>query len=159
MKIKYSLFKVKSKWYLIWIYMCMYLYIYVCVLVNIYIGRFTNKFVFKFIYFVLTYVYVSSKLLSSEALLMGYLMRLELTLVCSLNDFQLVMGLCRGHLLFFLECVYLSLLYPSLIGFCVCVCVCVCVCARVGVVLGFTNSYFSSVWVCVFGTFYVCVTV
>ena len=56
---------------------------------------------------------------------MGYSMRLELTRVYSLNDFQLVMGLYRGHLLFFLKCVYLSLLYPSLIFdmFCLCVCV------------------------------------
>ena len=30
----------------------------------------------------------------NKALLMGYLMRLELTRVCSLNDFQLVMGFC-----------------------------------------------------------------
>ena len=46
---------------------------------------------------------------------MVYSMRLELTCVCSFNDFLLVMGLFRGHPLFFLECVYLSLLYPSLI--------------------------------------------
>ena len=31
---------------------------------------------------------------------MGYSMRLELTRVCSFNDFKLVMGLYRGHLLF-----------------------------------------------------------
>ena len=43
-----------------------------------------------------------------KALLMGYSMILELICVCSLNDFQLVMGLDRGHPLFFLECVYLS---------------------------------------------------
>ena len=40
---------------------------------------------------------------------------LDLSRVCSLNDFQLVMGLCRGNLLFFLEFVYLCLFYPSLI--------------------------------------------
>ena len=40
-----------------------------------------------------------------KALLMGYSMRLELTLVCSLNDFQLVMYLYRGPSLFFLECI------------------------------------------------------
>ena len=54
---------------------------------------------------------------------MGYSMRLELTRVFSLNDFQLVMGLYRGHPLFFLE-------------------------AWVGGVWDFTNSYFSSVCVC-----------
>ena len=58
---------------------------------------------------------------------MGYSMKLELTCVYSLNDFQLVMGLDRCHLFFYLECVYLSLLYPSMIfdkflSFCVCVC-------------------------------------
>ena len=36
---------------------------------------------------------------------MGYSMRLKLTRVCSLNDFQLVMGLYSGHPLVFLECV------------------------------------------------------
>ena len=43
-------------------------------------------------------------------------MRLELTCLFSLNDFQLVMGLCRGLPLFFLECVYLYLLYPSFVS-------------------------------------------
>ena len=56
-------------------------------------------------------------------------MRFELISVCSLNDFQLVMGLYRGIPLFFLECVYLIQLYSSLIfnkflSLCVCVCVC-----------------------------------
>ena len=83
-----------------------------------------------------------------KLLLMGYSMRVEISHVCSLNDCQLVMGLYKGHPLFILECVYLSLLYPLLIFdmFCCC-CVCVCVC--VGVVLDFTNRYFSSVCVCV----------
>ena len=60
---------------------------------------------------------------------MGYSMRLELTCVCSLNDFQLVIGLYRGFPLFFLERVYLSLLYPFLIfDMFVSLCMCVCVC-------------------------------
>ena len=68
----------------------------------------------------------------AQGLLIRYSMRLELIRVCSLNGFQLVMGLYRGYSLFFLECVYLSLLYPSLIfdmflWLCVCVYVCVCV--------------------------------
>ena len=50
-------------------------------------------------------------------------MRLELTRVYNLNDFQLVMGLYRGPPIFSLECVYLSLLYPSFVSFCHCVCV------------------------------------
>ena len=56
--------------------------------------------------------------------------------------------LYRGHTLNFLECVYSSLLYPSLIfDLFLSLCVCVCVC---GVVLGFTNSYFlPRVWECV----------
>ena len=75
---------------------------------------------------------------------MGYSMRLELTCVCSLNDFQLVMGLYRGHLLFSLECVYLSVLYLSLMFDMFFV---LCVCVYVRVVLNFTNSYFSFVYV------------
>ena len=59
---------------------------------------------------------------------MVYSMRLEITRICSLNEFQLVMGLYRGHPLFFFACVYLSLLYPPLIldmflSLCVFVCV------------------------------------
>ena len=61
---------------------------------------------------------------------MGYSMRLELTRVCSLNDFQLVMALYRGPPLFSLQCVYLSLLYPSLIFD-----MFLLLCAGVGVVL------------------------
>ena len=74
---------------------------------------------------------------------MGYSMRLELFCVCSLNDFHLVIDLYRGLPLFFLECIYLILLYSSLIfdmllPLCVCVCVyvsvcvyvCVCVCVH-----------------------------
>ena len=59
-----------------------------------------------------------------KTLLMRYSIRLELTRVCSLSDFQLVMRLYRGHHLFFLECVELSLLYASLVWdmFCCCVC-------------------------------------
>ena len=84
------------------------------------------------------------------ALLMGCSMRLKLTLVRSLNVFQLVWlwVLYRSYSAFFLECVYFSLLYPSLIFDMFCRCVCLCVCARVGVVLGFTNSYFSSLCRC-----------
>ena len=47
-----------------------------------------------------------------KALLMGY-SRLELTVVCSLNGFQLVIGFLDLTPLFFLECVHLSLIYPS----------------------------------------------
>ena len=50
-----------------------------------------------------------------KALLMGDSMRLELTHVCCLNDLQLVIDLYGSLPLFSLECVYLSLLYPSLI--------------------------------------------
>ena len=44
---------------------------------------------------------------------MDYSMKLERTSVSSLNGFQLVMDLYGGTPLFFLVCVYLSLLYPS----------------------------------------------
>ena len=62
-----------------------------------------------------------------KAFLMGYSMKLELTL----NGFELVMGFFMNVVpFFFLECVSLSLLYPSFafdISYVVCVCVCVCV--------------------------------
>ena len=38
-----------------------------------------------------------------KALLMGYSMKLELTRVCSLNGFQLVMGLYGGYFSLFLR--------------------------------------------------------
>ena len=43
------------------------------------------------------------KLIWHKALLMGYSMRLELIRVCSLNGFQLVMGLYEGHTSLFLR--------------------------------------------------------
>ena len=136
------------------------------------IGRSTKRFeFFELIYLFCSYIRVFFQLdafvrerILHKALFMGNSMRLELTRVCSLNDFQLVMGLYRGLPLFFLECVYLSLLYPFLIfdmflSLCVCVCVlewfwislpviflsvrvCVCVCESVCF-----GDFF--VWVCV----------
>ena len=51
-----------------------------------------------------------------KALLMGYSIRLELTLISSLNNLWLVWRfLYRGHFPSFLECVYFGLLYASLI--------------------------------------------
>ena len=48
-----------------------------------------------------------------KALLMGFSMRFELTLVSSWNDLWLVRkGLFRGYSPFFQECVYFGLLYP-----------------------------------------------
>ena len=126
---------------------CVYIYIYIYINVcykskeriKIYfkIGRSTKRFVFllnSFILFLHTgYIWECFQLVAfvgkhawHKALLMGYSMRLELTLVCSLNVFQLVRlwVLYKGYSPFFLECVYFSLLYPSLI-FDVFVCVCV----------------------------------
>ena len=67
--------------------------------------------------------------------------------------------LYRGYSLFFLEYVHFSLLYPSLIfDIFLSLCVCVYVCVSDGVVLGFTNSHFSSLCVSVYlGDFFVCV--
>ena len=53
-------------------------------------------------------MYVSSLLLSSEhiwhkALLMGYSMRPQITHICRLNDFQMVMGLYRRQSSLFLR--------------------------------------------------------
>ena len=76
-------------------------------------------------------MYVSSLMLPSEhvwhkALLMGYSIRLELNRVCSLNRFPLVIVCFYEYWSFlFLECVSLSLLYPSStfdISYVVCVC-------------------------------------
>ena len=62
---------------------------------------------------------------------MGYSMRLELTRVCSLNGFQLVMVFfMNAGPFFFLECVSLSLLYPHLLLIFDTVCMCVCSLAR-----------------------------
>ena len=79
---------------------------------------------FKFIDFVREHIW-------HLALFMGYSMRLELTRVCSLNDFLLIYK--EAILSFSLSTFYLSLLYPSLIfdmflSLCVCVYVCVCWC-------------------------------
>ena len=97
------------------------------------IGRSTKRFAFFRIYlfslFLHTCMFPASyfvrKYIWHQVLLMGYSVRLELTRAYNLNDFQLVMGLYRGHPPFFFECVYLRLLYPSLI-FDVFVVVCVC---------------------------------
>ena len=73
--------------------------LYVYVKIHFKIGRSTKRFVFfEFILFLHTcYVYVCFQLVAfvrehmwHKALLMGYSMRLELTLVSSLNDFQYV---------------------------------------------------------------------
>ena len=113
---------------------------------------------------VLTYVDVSSLMLSLENI---YGTRpCWWDIQCGMNSLVLGVWMVFSWLwfftkvtpLFFLECVYLCLLYPSfafdiwfVVSFCVCVYVCVCVCARarVGVVSDFTHSNFSSVCVCV----------
>ena len=72
-----------------------------------------------------------------ECFSVGYGFYIEVILSFSLSVFTLVCFTPRWYLICFSRCV--------------CVCVCVCV----GVVLGFTNRYFSSlcVWVCVLGIF------
>ena len=89
-----------------------------------------------------------------KVLLIGYTMRLELTLVCSLNAFQLVWaGFIYRLFPFFLECVYFSLLYPSLFDMFIVVCVCVCVCALARFCVSLTVIFllYVFVWVCVLG--------
>ena len=116
---------------------CVYIYIYICLFLR-------DLYFLNLIIHI--YIYIEREHIWHKALLMEYSMRLELTGVC---PFQLVMGLYRSHPLFFFECVYLSLLYPSLIfDMFLSLCVCVCVCMP-GVVLDFTDNYFSSVCVCV----------
>ena len=92
---------------------------------------------------------------------MRYSMRVELTRVCSLNGFQLVMGLYRGHSLFFFECVLplsaLPLLDIWYVFVVVCAFVRAFVCMCIGVLLDYINTYFSSVCVSVcLGDFCVC---
>ena len=100
----------------IYIYINIYIYIYKdgCrskerIRIYFKIRRSTKRFLFfKFIYFVLTYmlyVYVCFQLVAfigehmwHKALLMGYSMRLELTLVSSLNDLWLVRWVYIGLL-------------------------------------------------------------
>ena len=93
------------------------------------IGRSTKRFVFfEFILFLHTcYICVCFQLVAfmrehmgHKALLMGYSMRLKLTLVSSLIDFQLVR---LGYTPFFLECVYFGLLTPLLYLICLSLCV------------------------------------
>ena len=132
------------------------------------IGRSTNRFVFfyLFILFLHTcYIRVCFQVVPfvreniwHKALLMGYSIRLEITLVCSLNVFQLVMGLCKGHSLFFLEYVYRSLLYPSLI-FDIFLSLCVCVLEWFCISLIVIFLLCVCVSVCVLGIFCVCLCV
>ena len=121
---------------------------------------------FEFIYFVFTYAYVSSLLLSSVNIYVtrpsyGVLDETWTHSCLQFGWFSVSYGLCRGHTLFFLECVYLSLLYPSLIFYLFCCCLCVCLCVCIRVVLNFHNFYFSSVcvWVSVLKIVCVCVCV
>ena len=98
----------------------------VCVSYNIYIYIYTyikwvsprrDLYLLGFIYSFCSYIHVCFQLVAfvrehiwHKALLMGYLKRLELNRVCSLNGFQLVMGLYRGHPLFFRVCLLWSAL-------------------------------------------------
>ena len=91
-----------------------------------------------------------------KALLIWYLMKLELTLVSSLNDLWLVRWVYIGVILPLLECVYFGLLYQSLIFdmfIVVCLFVCVLVLEWLWVSLPIFFLFFF--WVCVFGSFVV----
>ena len=87
-----------------------FLFIYIYVKMS----RCSKRFVFflGFIYLFYSYILVCFQLVAfvrehiwHKAFLMGYSMRLELTGVCSLNGFQLVIGLHRGHSLFLSMCI------------------------------------------------------
>ena len=77
--------------------------------------RSTRRFVFfslGFIYLFCSYIHVCFQLVAfirehiwHKALLMGLSMGLEFTCVCSLNGFQLVIGLYGGYSFFYLECI------------------------------------------------------
>ena len=136
----------------------LYIYIYIK------IGRSTKRFVFfESIYFVLIYLLYMCMFPAcsfrqstyvAQGLVNGELMRFELTLVCSWMFFSwLGWVLYRGYSPFFLECVYLSLLYPSLIFDTFIV----CVRARWSA-FGFHEQLFSSVgvWESVSWGFFAC---
>ena len=102
-------------------------FIYIYIYIYFKMSRSMKRFVFFGIYWFCSYIHVCfqfdafiRKHIWHKALLMEYSMRLDLSSVCSLNDFQLVVGLYRGHHLFFLECVYLVCFTPHwwLICFC-----------------------------------------
>ena len=89
-----------------------------------------------------------------KALLMWYSMRLELTRVCILNDFQLVIGFFyEGRSFLLLECISLNLLNPSftfdICTVCVCVCVCVLEWFRISLIVIVIFSLCVCVCVCV----------
>ena len=95
-------------------------YIYIYIYIYIKIDRSTKIFVFfEFIYLFILFLHTCmlsaccfrQRTYMAQDLLMGYSMRLELTRVCSLNNFQLVISLDKSHSLFFWEYVYLSLLF------------------------------------------------
>ena len=76
---------------------------------------------------------------------MGYSMRLELTLVSSINDHWSVKLVTQGSLFLFPGVCLLWFALPGFDILYVYSCVCVCVCVGVGVVFGFTNGFFVSV--------------
>ena len=109
------------------VYIYIYIYIYIC-LVYVYIlnmnfccrskerkkyckmSRSTKRIVFFRIYLFCSYICVCFHLVAFirehvllKVLLMGYPMRLELTIVCSLNDFQLIMSFYGGYSSLFLK--------------------------------------------------------
>ena len=126
-------------------------YIYIYIYIYIKIGRFTKRFVY-WIYLFILFLHTCRfpaccfrlRTYMAQGLVNGVVNE---TWTYSRLEFEWFSVGYRHLPLFFLECVHLSLLYPSLIFdmFLSCVCVCVCVC--VGVLLDFTNSYFSSVCV------------
>ena len=130
-----------------WLYLYMYIYIIFCCRFKerkkyFEIDRSMKRFVFfflGFIYLFRSYVRVCFQLAVFVrehtwymALLMRYSMRLELTCVCSLNSFQLVMGLYGGHSSLFLRVCFTlvcfnppwPLIFDTSFSFCVRVCVC-----------------------------------
>ena len=124
------------------------LYIHICIMyIDSY--RSTKRFVFfnLFILFLhMCYIYICFQLVAfvrehvwHKTYLMGYSMRLELTRASSINDLSGQTSLYRGRYSSFLECVYFSLLYPSLI-FDIFVVVCVYVCVFVLALEGFWVS-------------------
>ena len=140
------------------------------------VGPQRDLYFLEFIYLFCSYMRICFQLVAfvreliwQKALLMGCSMNLELTRVCCLNDFQLVIGLYRGHPLFLLESVYLRLLlvlyFPnSHFPFWACECgswwfLCVCMCGSVDwnlLVTIFLLIIFVSVYIYTYLCMFVC---
>ena len=111
-----------------------YIYIYIYIYILKWVGPQRDLYFLGFIYLFFSYIRVYFHLHAfvkehvwHKALLMEYSVRIELTRVCSLSCFQLVMGFfMKDPSFFFLEFVSLNLFLPFICFWYWIRCVCVC---------------------------------